>query len=71
MPLSWTIMATLGIVMMAIFGHIRFALFKRLSQAVSSQDWMAGSAALANIRTWVGINLGLGIAIIAVTALLA
>ena len=71
MPLSWTIMATLGIVMMAIFGHIRFALFKRLSQAVSSQDWTAGSAALANIRTWVGINLGLGIAIIAVTALLA
>ena len=71
MPLSWTIMATLGIVMMAIFGHIRFALLKRLSQAVSSQDWTAGSAALANIRTWVGINLGLGIAIIAVTALLA
>lgn len=70
MPLSWTIMAALGIVMMAIFGHIRFALFKRLSQAVSSQDWTAGSAALANIRTWVGINLGLGIAIIAVTALL-
>jgi uncharacterized membrane protein len=37
---------------------------------VSSQDWTAGSAALANIRTWVGINLGLGIALIAVTALL-
>jgi uncharacterized membrane protein len=30
MPLNWTIMATLGIVMMGIFGHIRFALFKRL-----------------------------------------
>ena len=27
MPLSWTLMATLGLVMMAIFGHIRFALF--------------------------------------------
>ena len=30
MPLNWTIMATLGIIMMLIFGHIRFALFKRL-----------------------------------------
>ena len=27
MPLNWTIMATLGIVMMAIFMHIRFAVF--------------------------------------------
>ena len=27
MPLSWTLLATLGLVMMAIFGLIRFALF--------------------------------------------
>ena len=70
MPLDWTIMATLGIVMMAIFGHIRFALFKRLSKAVASSDWPAGGAALASIRTWVGINLVIGIAIIVITLLL-
>lgn len=71
MPLDWTIMATLGIVMMAIFGHIRFALFKRLSLAVAAQDWPAGGAALGSIRTWVGVNLVLGILIMAITLLMA
>ena len=70
MPLDWTIMASLGIVMMLIFGHIRFALFKRLSRAIASSDWPAGAAALASIRTWVGINLALGLLIIVVTLLM-
>jgi uncharacterized membrane protein len=70
MPLDWTIMATLGIVMMAIFGHIRFALFKRLGKAVAASDWPAGGAALASIRTWVGINLAIGVAIIVLTLLM-
>jgi uncharacterized membrane protein len=70
MPLDWTLMASLGIVMMGIFGHIRFALFKRLSRAVASSDWPAGGAALASIRTWVGINLILGVVIIAITLLM-
>lgn len=71
MPLDWTLMAILGIAMMAIFGHIRFSLFKRLSQAVTASDWPAGGAALAAIRTWVGINLGIGVAIIVLTLLMA
>ena len=70
MPLSWTIMAVLGVVMIGIFGHIRFALYKRLTQAVASSNWTAGGAALASIRTWVGINLSIGVIIIAVTLLL-
>ena len=70
MPLNWTIMATLGIVMMAIFGHIRFALFKRLSKAVAASDWAAGGAALASIRTWVSINLAIGVGIIVITLLM-
>lgn len=70
MPLNWTVMATLGIVMVAIFGHIRFALFKRLGTAVIASDWSAGGQALASIRTWVSINLALGIATIAVTVLM-
>lgn len=70
MPLNWTIMATLGIVMIAIFGHIRFALFKRLSRAVAASDWAAGGKALASIRTWVSINLAIGVVIIAVTLLM-
>lgn len=66
MPLSWTIMAGLGIVMILIFGHLRFALYKRLSRAVAAKDWPAGGAALATIRRMVSINLVIGVLIVAV-----
>ncbi|MCM2295436.1 CopD family protein [Rhodoferax sp.] len=69
MPLEWTVMATLGIVMMLIFGHIRFSLYKRLSRAAQAADWSAGAAALAQIRLWVVINLGLGVLVVLVTLL--
>lgn len=71
MPLNWTLMTVLGLVMMAIFGHIRFALFKRLSKAVAASDWPAGGAALASIRTWVGINLAIGVVVIAIAVMMA
>jgi uncharacterized membrane protein len=71
MPLHWTLMTVLGIVMMGIFGHIRFALFKRLDRAVLAQDWVAGGRALGSIRLWVGVNLALGVAIITSTVLMA
>lgn len=71
MPLDWTIMAALGIVMMGIFGHIRFALFKRLDKAVTASDWTAGGTALASIRTWVAVNLAIGVVIIVATLLMA
>lgn len=63
MPLAWTVMAVLGVVMVAIFMHIRFALFKRLTRAVEASEWGAGGAALAGIRTWVSVNLGLGLVV--------
>lgn len=66
MPRSWTLMASGGIVMMAIYGHIRFALYKRLALAVAVSDWPKGGQAMAGIRRWVGVNLLLGIAIVAV-----
>jgi uncharacterized membrane protein len=65
-PLEWWVMAVLGVVMFAIFGHIRFALYKRFSTAVAASDWPAGAAALLAIRQWVTINLCLGIAIVLV-----
>lgn len=70
MPLDWTLMATLGLVMAAIFGHIRFALLRRLQRAVAASDWPAGGHAMAAIRLWVSINLALGLAIISITMLL-
>ena len=71
MPIEWTVMATLGLVMMLIFGYIRFSLYKRLSRAVQAVDWPAGAAALAQIRLWVVVNLVLGVVIVLVTLLAA
>lgn len=67
MPLAWTVMAALGVAMVAIFMHIRFVLYKRFGRLVTASDWTAGGAALAQIRTWVSINLGLGVLVVVVT----
>ncbi len=69
MPIEWMVMSVLGVVMVLIFAHIRFALFKRLSRAVSAAAWPAGGAALASIRTWVTVNLVIGVVIVVVTLL--
>jgi uncharacterized membrane protein len=69
MPLAWTLMTVLGVLMVAIFMHIRFALYKRLSRAVAASQWEAAGAALAQIRTWVGVNLALGVVVLVVTLL--
>lgn len=69
MPVEWMVMALLGVLMVLIFGHIRFALYKRLTRAVNAQDWPAGGAALASIRTGVSVNLVLGVVIVVVTLL--
>jgi uncharacterized membrane protein len=64
MPASWWVMTVLGILMVGIFMHIRFALFARLGRAVAAGKWSAGGSAMAQLRLWVGINLGLGVLII-------
>lgn len=69
MPLAWTVMTVLGVAMVAIFMHIRFALYRRLGRAVQAAEWPAGAAALGQIRTWVAVNLGLGVLILLVTLL--
>ena len=69
MPLAWTLMAVLGIAMVAIFMHIRFVLYKRFSLRVAATDWAAAGATLATIRNWVSVNLGLGVVVLLVTLL--
>lgn len=69
MPLAWTIMAVLGLVMVLIFLQIRFALYKRLGLAVAAADWSAAGRALAMIRRWVSVNLGLGVLVVLFTLL--
>lgn len=65
-PAYLHVMLTIGVVMMAIFGHIRFAAFKRLGAAVTAADWPAAGAALAQIRKLVGVNLALGLLVVVI-----
>lgn len=67
MPWQWTVMTVLGIAMVAVFLHIRFALYRRMARAVAAADWPAAAAALGSIRQWVAVNLGLGVVVLVVT----
>jgi uncharacterized membrane protein len=62
-PLDWLVMTAVGLLMVAIFGVIRFRLHPRLSRAVDAADWPAAGLALSDIRRWVGVNLVLGVAL--------
>ena len=63
------VMALLGLVMAAVYGHVRFALYPRLARAVAAQAWPDGGAAMAPLRRWVGINLALGVVVIVLALL--
>nr|WP_316642720.1 CopD family protein [uncultured Roseateles sp.] len=60
--MHWSVhaMAGLGLLMMGLFGHIRWALFPRLQKACAAQTWAVAAAALNKIRQLVAVNLGLG-----------
>jgi uncharacterized membrane protein len=62
-------MAGLGIVMMLIFGHIRFGVFPRIRRAVQAQNWPDGARAVATVRRLVVINLVLGVVTIGTAVL--
>lgn len=68
-PLDWVVMTVVGVLMIAIFGHIRFVLYKRMDAAVLAGDIPAAGAALAAIRQWVLVNLVLGLGLIAAVLL--
>lgn len=65
-PMAWHVMTGLGVLMMAIFGHIRFVPFKRLGRAVVAADWPGAAKQLDQIRLLVTINMGIGFGIVAV-----
>lgn len=66
LPWSWSLMTGLGIVMAVVFGHIRFALFPRMTRALAQQELPAAATALAAIRRWVVVNLVIGCVVVAV-----
>ncbi len=65
MPWTWSVMAAVGLLMAAVYAHVRFALYPRLARAVAAQDWPGGAAAMGRLRAWVAFNLALGVALIA------
>ena len=69
MPLDWYAMAGLFLVMLAVFLHVRLALFPRVSRAMAANAWAEGGAALLAIRWEVAINLVIGIFIVVMVRL--
>lgn len=62
------VMMGLYIVMVALFIRIQSLQLPDLRRAVEAQDWAAGAAALGRIRRLVGINLLIGLALVAIAA---
>jgi uncharacterized membrane protein len=65
-PWPLHLMAALGIVMMLIFGHLRFAVFPRIRRAVQAQKWPDGARAVDTMRHLVLTNLVIGVVTIGV-----
>ena len=63
------VMFAIGLAMMGIFLHIRFAPFPRLRRAVAANDWPTAAANLDVIRKLVATNLALGIVTTAVATI--
>ncbi len=59
----WSVhaMLALGLVMMALFGHLRFGAYPKLRRQVAAFDWAAAAVQLHSIRSLVVVNLALGV----------
>ena len=65
--MHWSVhaMLALGLVMMAVFLHIRFAPYPRLLRAVAGREWPVAASQLHMIRRLVELNLVLGVTVFA------
>jgi uncharacterized membrane protein len=62
------VMMGLYVVMTALFIRIQALMLPELRTAVDAQDWPAGAAVLGRIRRLVGINLLVGLAVVAIAS---
>jgi uncharacterized membrane protein len=62
------LMMGLYVVMTALFIRIQALLLPELRTAVAAQDWPTGAATLGKIRKLVGINLIVGLVLVAIAA---
>lgn len=68
MALYIHLMQGIGIAMMLIFAYLFFTPYRRLKAAVAASDWPAAGRVLSRIRRLIGVNLLLGLTVIAVTS---
>ena len=68
-PVFVHIMLVLGILMMLIFAHVFFAPYRSLRRATESNDEPTAKKSMKQIRILIGINLALGLIVIAVAML--
>lgn len=59
-------MFTLGVVMMVVFGYIRWSAYPPLQRAVAAAEWKAAAPLLDTLRRLVAFNLGLGVLVYAI-----
>jgi uncharacterized membrane protein len=62
------VMMGLYVVMTALFIRIQALKLPELRTAVAAEDWPAGAAALGQIRRLVGINLMVGLVLVAIAS---
>src|SRR5690606_29492150 len=68
LPRYVQIMMGLFLAMLALFLRVRLLGLPALQRAVEARDWPAGGTALGRIRRLVGINLLIGVIVIALAA---
>ena len=54
-------MLGLGILMITLYAHVFFGLYRKLSRLVGIQNWKDAGETLGKIRKLVAVNLGLGV----------
>ena len=63
------VMLYIGVLMTGIFLYVVLVPFSALRRSIAAQDWPAGARALDTIRKAVAVNLGLGLANVAVATI--
>ncbi len=59
-PLGWNLMLVLGLLMMAIFGHIYLVGYTKFKRAMEVQNWVVAGQAAAQVHTLMITNFTLG-----------
>jgi len=67
-PVRVHVMQGLGILMMLIYFHVFFAPYRRMNQAIDAQDFKEAGRRLGQIRKLIGLNLILGLIVVAVAS---